>query len=419
MSDIQKLREQRANIWEQMKALQNLAEAADRDFTGEEKASYEKMEADLDALGNRVERADRNEKLEASLSRVDRTGIIAPEGDEASEDDEHYTDAFNAFVRRGMNRISADQRMLMESRFSLDKDIQNAAAVGTGAAGGYTIPPAFRAIMVETMKAYGVMLSEAELITTDTGANLPWPTNDDTGNIGAWIGENTQAPEQDLNFNTNSLDAFMATSKIVRVSVQFLNDSPNADAFVARKLGERIGRLLSRDFTVGTGAAQPDGIMTSAGVAVTGAGSLATTGGITYDNLVDLQEALDPAYGDHPNCKWMMHQSVRKAVRKLKDAQGRPIWEPSVQVGSPDTLLGRAVRVNNDMAAMAQNSLSLGYGNIAGAYVARSVNGSASLLRLTERYADYLQVGFLAFERWDGTLQDPNAFKAFKSTATA
>lgn len=49
----------------------------------------------------------------------------------------------------------------------------------------------------------------------------------------------------------------------------------------------------------------------------------------------------------------------------------------------------------------------------------RQVAGSASLLRLTERYADYLQVGFLAFERWDGTLQDAGAFKVMQTTPTA
>ena len=273
--------------------------------------------------------------------------------------------------------------------------------------------------MVETMKAHGVMLTESEVINTDTGASLPWPTNDDTGNVGAILSENTQVTEQDVAFGTASLDAYMFTSKLVRASIQFLNDSPNSERWLARKLGERIGRILSQMATVGTGTAQPDGIMVSAGIGVTGAGSLATTSGISYDNLVDLQESLDPAYGSDPNCKWMMHQSMRKAVRKIKDTTGRPIWEPSLQAGAPDVLLGRAALVNNDMATVAQNSLSLGYGNIRAAYVLRNVTGSASLLRLTERYADFLQVGFLAFERWDGTLQDSNAFKTFKTTPTA
>lgn len=70
------------------------------------------------------------------------------------------------------------------------------------------------------------------------------------------------------------------------------------------------------------------------------------------------------------------------------------------------------------MATMAQSSKSLGFGNIRQAYVIRIVKG-LTVLRLVERYADYLQVGFLGFERADGTLQDSNAFKVHQTTATA
>lgn len=413
-----KLREQRAQIWEQMKALTDLAEGEDRDFTAEERTSYGRMESDMDSLGDRIDRSERMDALDAKLDRLpDRPE--ASDRPEGTHEDDGYAAAFSDFLRRGMNSISGEHRELMERRASHDAGIQNAAGIGTGSAGGFTVPPAFRAVMIEAMKAYGVMLTEAETITTETGANLPWPTADDTANVGAILAENTPVTEQDFTFGSASLDAYMYTSKLVRVSLQFLRDSSVAEQWLARKLGERIGRILSQHFTTGGGTTLPDGIVTSATVGVTGSGSLASTGGYSYDNLVDLQESLDPAYGGHPDCKWMGHQGVRKALRKLKDSTGRPIWEPSVQAGASDTLLGRPFVVNNDMAAVAQNSKSLGYGSIKQAYVTRQVAGSASLLRLTERYADYLQVGFLAFERWDGTLQDAGAFKVMQTTPTA
>jgi HK97 family phage major capsid protein len=114
----------------------------------------------------------------------------------------------------------------------------------------------------------------------------------------------------------------------------------------------------------------------------------------------------------------MGHQSVRKAVRKLKDSQNRPLWEPSLQSGQPDSLLGYPFRINNDMATLAASSKSLLFGNIRQAYVARIVK-ELTTLRLTERYADFLQVGFLGFERADGTMQDANAVRVFATTATA
>ncbi len=408
-----KLREDRANIYEQMKALLDKAEAEGRDLSGEETASYDRMETELDSLGNRIER---EEKLAARAPEFDRSASPATVQPVVTDEPrDEYAAAFAAYIRN--EPLSYEQQKALQAGF--DTSIRNAAGVGTGAAGGYTVPPEFRDKFVETQKWYGPMLQEAEVISTDTGANLQWPTNDDTANVGAILAENVQVTEQDFTIGTASIDAYMYTSKLVRASLQFLQDNAiNADSWLAERLGVRVGRILNQHFTTGTGTAQPDGIVTSASVGVTGTGSLASTGGVGYDNLVDLIESLDPAYGGNAGLKFMGHQSVRKALRKLKDSQNRPLWEPSLQVGTPDSILGYPFVLNNDMATVAQNSKSLLFGNIRQAYVIRVVKG-LTVLRLTERYADYLQVGFLGFERADGTMQDANAVRVFQTTATA
>lgn len=420
MPNTQQLREQRANVWENMKEVMDLADREGRDLSAEESAKYDKAELDLDRIDAEIERREKFEARSERYATPDEApgaaAAMAPAGDEPTGDQE-YAKAFGNFLRRGISALSPEDQALMQSRFTQDSAIQNAAGVGSGSAGGYAVAPEFRDKFVETLKWYGPMLAEAEVIMTDTGANYQWPTNDDTANVGAILAENTQVTEQDVTLGTASLDAYMYTSKLVRVSYQLLQDSAfDFESWLARKLGERVGRILNQHFTTGTGTAQPDGITVPA-AAVTGSGSLATTGGFSYDNLVDLTEALDPAYGNG-NQKFMMHQTVRKAVRKLKDTQNRPIWEPSVQAGSPSTLLGYEYVLNNDMATVAQNSKSLGFGDIRQAYLVRLVTDLATL-RLTERYADFLQVGFLGFQRADGTLQDGNAFKIFQTTPTA
>ena len=413
MPNTLKLREQRANIWEQMKALVDSAEAENRDLTAEERQSYDRMESELDSLADRIERGEAISSRSASFSRDHDAAHT--ETDPATDPRDEYSAAFSAYLRN--EPLSYEQQKALQGGF--DASIRNAAGVSTGAAGGYTVPPEFRDKFIETQKWYGPMLREAEVIYTDSGANFQWPTNDDTANVGAILGENTQVAEQDFTFGTASIDAYMYTSKLVRASLQFLQDNAiNADAWVPERLGVRCGRILNQHFTTGTGTAQPDGIVTGATVGATSTGSFATTGGITYDSLVDLVESLDPAYGGGPGLKFMAHQTARKAIRKLKDGQSRPLWEPSLQVGQPDSLLGYPFVLNNDMATMAQSSKSLGFGNIRQAYVIRIVKG-LTVLRLVERYADYLQVGFLGFERADGTLQDSNAFKVHQTTATA
>jgi HK97 family phage major capsid protein len=406
--------------------MQGIMARTDNDPQGDDLVTYNAAEADFDSLGERIERQERFDAAAVANSQVDRSGVVSPDNsaDDEGDREEEYARVFSSFIRNGRDELAPDDRRLLASGMRNDQDIRNAAGTG-GSAGGYAVPALFRDTFVETMKWYGPMLEEAETIFTNSGANLPWPTNDDTANVGAILAENTQVTEQDVTLGTASLDSYMYTSKLVRVSLQLLQDRPDFDTWLARKLGERIGRILNQHFTTGTGTAQPDGIVTSATVGVTGSGSLATTGGFTYAQAIDLVESLDPAYGnasggtgDAPGLKFMMHQSARKALRKLVDGQSRPLWEVSTQVGVPDSFLGYPIRINNDMATLAVNSKSVLFGNIRAAYVARIVK-ELTTLRLTERYADFLQVGFLAFERADGTMQDANAVRVLQTTPTA
>ena len=415
MPSIQALREQRASIWSKMTEIMDKAAAEGRDLTGEESTSYDRMEGELDSVEAQIARAERHEERSTSYDAVDRTGVVPAPRSADPRDTESYTNAFRAFLR---NELEPEQRQILRAGYVDGKDFRAAAGVGTATGGGYAVPPGFRDVFVETLKWYGPMLALAERLDTDTGANLQWPTNDDTANVGAILAENTQVTEQDVTLGTASLDAYMYTSKLVRASIQLLNDRPDFDAWLARKLGERVGRILNQHFTTGTGTAQPDGIVTSATVGATGTGSFAATGGVAYTNLIDIVESLDPAYGQGNGLTWMMHQSARRAIRRLTDTQGRPLWEPSVQSGTADSLLGYPVVINNDMPTLAASSKSVLFGNVREAYVVRIVNDLA-VARAAERYIDFLQVGFLAFERADGTMQNANAVRVFATTATA
>jgi HK97 family phage major capsid protein len=227
--------------------------------------------------------------------------------------------------------------------------------------------------------------------------------------------------EQDVTLGQAAIDAYMYTSKLVRVSFQLMQDLPTFDSWLIDRLAERVGRILNAHFTTGTGSSQPNGIVTGGTVGVTGTGSFATSAcsaPATGDVLIDLVESLDPAYGGSSNLKFMGHQPCARALRKLKDTQNRYLWEISLQNGVPDSLLGYQFLVNNDMATPAVNSKSLLFGDIRAAYLARIVK-ELTTLRLTERYADFLQVGFLAFERADGQVQNTNAYRVFQTSATA
>ena len=171
MPTTQQLREQRANLFEQMKAASDKASAENRLMTGEETDSYNRLDAEYDKIENEIDRREALAAREANQVRKDPTVLDLGGEGEIDKSDEAYERAFTNFLRKGMNGLSAEDHAIMAA--ARDEKILNAAGVGTGAAGGFTVAPEFRDKLVETQKWYGPMLQEAEVIYTDTGAQLP------------------------------------------------------------------------------------------------------------------------------------------------------------------------------------------------------------------------------------------------------
>lgn len=416
---IQEARDSRATAWAEMKNI--MAGAKDRLLTGEEQQRFDSFEKDIQdadaAITADAERRSKYSDMDSSLSV--RHQAVPTETSEsraiALTDESRYADAFGNWLRFGSSGIDAEQRQMLQHTAMGAKELR-AAGVGTASAGGYLVAAPFRARLIEAQLAFGSVQTEAEVITTDTGAQLPWPTVDDTTNVGAILAENTQVTEQDVLFGTATLDAYMYTSKLVRASLQILQDAGfDVEAWLSNALGVRIARILNQHFTTGTGTAQPQGI--SVGAAIGKTGVVGQTLTFTYGDLIDLIDAVDASYRNAGNIKWMMKGSTLAAARKLMDTQNRPLWEPSLQNGAPDTLLGYPVVINPDMPAMAANAKSILFGDFRQAYVVRQVTGIQQL-RLEERYADFLQVGFLAFQRAGGAVQNVNAVKAYRNSAT-
>lgn len=412
--NLKKLMEERANVWSQMLALRDKTE----DLTAEERESWDAMEARLSDLTGDIERSQRADALDA----IDYSQVIdtrSPVVNDAGDTEADYRVAFDLWARFGEGELTREQRGILRSgqvNFTAAEQSEvRAAGVAAGAAGGFTVPALFRDTLIERLKFYSAVRQEAEVITTETGASLPWMTNNDTGNVGAILAENTAATELDATFGTATLDAYMYTSLMTRVSLQLIQDSAlDIDSFLPRKLGERIGRIQNQHFTTGTGTAQPLGLVTGGAAVVAAVGN---TTSFSYDELVSAPARLDPAYLASPNLAWMGSQSALVAFRKLKDTTGRPLWEPSVQAGTPDSLLGYRFILNNDVAVPAASAKSLAFGDFKAGYVIRDVAGLQTL-RLSERFAEFLQVAFLAFQRSGGTAQDTAAYTVLQNSAT-
>lgn len=419
---IERAQDRRAAAWNRMTDLTDRAEREDRDLTDEERASWDAAEKDLKGATEDKERHERMASLE-SESRNVQPSPSAPmpmqqeQRDNPEEREKRLNVAFSQFIRRGLDKLPEEQRAAVAARWE-----ERAEGVATGSAGGYLVPQGFWNNLVIAMKAYGGLLNEVGTIETSTGNPLPWPGADDTANVGAILGENTQVTQQDIAFTTQTLNAYTYTSKLVLVSLQLMQDAAfDVDAFVTGRLAERIARIQAQHIVSGTGTGQPQGIVTgttNTKTLATGATTTLGSGTTGYDTLIDLIHAVDPAYRGLPGTKFIAHDSFLGAVRKVKDTQGRPLWQPDYLAGGDrDTVLGYPVVIDNSMATMAANSVSALFGNFQRGYIWRRVLG-LQMLRLTERYADFLQVGFLGFMRADGRVNDVKAIAALVQSAT-
>lgn len=402
MPTIRELREKRANVWAQAQEF-NTRHTAGEEMSAEDHAAWTRALNEIDELAGQVANLERTEQLDKRFASIDAATVtVDGVGDEARSDSE-YRKAFDKYLRTGVPSLDNEERQLLQANF-------RAQAVGTGSAGGYTVPQGFWAKVTETMKYFGgVLQAGSEVINTDSGQTLPWPTCDDTGNSGAILSENSQISAQDLTFGQKQLSAYTYTSKLILVSLQLLQDAGvDAESLVAKKIGERLGRIYNTHGTTGTGSSQPQGVITGATTGKTTAGATA----ITYGEIVDLVHSVDVAYRQGPGgAKFMFHDLILAYVQKMVDGQSRPLWQPSIAVNTPDTLLGYPIVVNNDMAStVATTNKTMAFGNFNAGYVWRQVAGG-QLMRLEERYADYLQVGFFGFGRADGLVQDSGAVK--------
>lgn len=381
----------------------------------EDEAKFDAMMADADSISANLARFERVQAAERELStrveqRAGREGLAVSD---VKVNDEQEAKIFNKWLRGGMMDLTQQEQRFMQERSA--PIIQAAQSVGTTTGGGFLVPQGFSDRLEIALKFYSGMLQNSETITTDSGNDIPWPTVNDTTQVGAILAENATITAQDITFASVTLKAYMYTSKLIAVSLQLMQDSfLNIDNLIADLAGQRLGRIWNTHLTTGTGTAQPNGVVTAA--ASGKVGLVGQTVSVIYDDLIDLVHSVDPSY--RMGSKFMTSDSSIKVIRKLKDSQGRPLWEPSVQAGQPDILLGYPVVINNDVAVMAANAKSILFGDFS-KYKVRRVRAT-QLMRLNERYADALQVGFFAFARMDGNLIDAgtNPIKFYANSAT-
>jgi HK97 family phage major capsid protein len=438
----QELYEQKGRLATQAEDILKRAGEENRyELSADENRQFEAMHADIDKINAHIARIDKQEAATVTDGRrsepapagtQESRGVVPSARGRATQQD--AADALRSWLLPARMRTDAQRAAAGRIGVGLDspeftfhlpsiplassrsedvdawrrRNDEQRAAMGTtsGAVGQYAVPDAAMQALEIALLSFGGMRNVATVLRTDSGAALPFPTSDDTSNKGAILTENSQVSEVDITFGQLVLDSYMYSSKSVLVSLQLLQDAAvNVPEMIGRMLGERIGRIQNDHFTTGSGTGQPKGAVTAATDSTVTAASATL---FTYDELVNVLHAVDPAY--RMNARWMFSDATLKNIKKIKvlqysgDTTGQPLWAPGLATGSPDTILGYPYSINQSMAAPGSGNKAVLFGDFS-KYMIRDVR-EITLVRLNERYADYHQVGFLAFARSDGDLLD-------------
>lgn len=280
-----------------------------------------------------------------------------------------YTDYKSAFFK-----MAAGVRLE-----HMSSDEQKAMQAGSDPDGGYMLPHSTVGRMVTKLFEQSIMrqVATVQSISTDKIEGLLDLNDADAG----WVSElgarsDTSTPQVGKwEIQAHEMYAMPKASQKV------LDDAAtDVEGWLAGKVADKFARVEGTAFWAGTGTGQPRGLAsyTTAATAdssrawgqfehvVTGAnGAFHTT---QFDPVHTLIGALKDQYLN--NAQFIMRRAVRTAARLLKESTtNRYLWEPGMQVGAPEKLMGYPVRVDEYMPALATSSLSLAFGDFREAYL--------------------------------------------------
>lgn len=375
---VNELRTKRATLWNTMEGFLDTHRTDKGVLSAEDDATYNNMEKELDALTTEIKRMERRDAIEAELNKPVGSPLT---GKPEKPEDEKVGRASNAY-REDFGRHLRGKTLL-----------HNVLSEGTDADGGYLVPEEFERQIVTTLDETNVIRSLAKVITTNSERKIPVAASHSTAQ---WTLENGAYTESNPTFGQKQIDAYKLTD-LIRVSQELLQDSAfDLESYIADEFARAFGIAEEQAFCVGTGTNQPTGIFTANGGTV-GVTAAATTA-ITADELISLVYALKSPY--RRNAKFLMNDSTVAAIRKLKDLNGAYMWQPSVQAGQPDRLLGYEIYTSPYVPTIAAGALAIAFGDFQNYWIAD--RAGRTVQRLNELYATNGQVGYVATERVDG-----------------
>lgn len=385
--NIVEMREKRTKLWATMEGFLETHRNDMGVLSEEDDAVYANMEKEFETLSNEIRRQERRDAHEAELSKPVNRPITekpaTPKADGVGRASDAYKEDFGLHLRG-------------------KTPVHNVLSTTPDEDGGFLVPLEFEREIVKALDEENVIRRLAKVITTHHERKIPVALGH---SVAQWTTENAAYTESNPTFGQKQIDAYKLTD-LCRVSVELLKDSTfDIEAYLRQEFARAFGIAEEEAFCIGNGTTQPTGIFTENGgtVGVTAASATA----ITVDEIISLVHALKAPY--RKNAKFLMNDATVALLRKLKDQNGQYLWQPSVQAGIPDRLLGYEIYTSPYVPVAAAGALTIAFGDFKNYWIGD--RAGRTVQRLNELYATNGQIGYVSTERVDGKVILPEAIQ--------
>jgi HK97 family phage major capsid protein len=324
-SFLKRQQELKANLTMQIRDVIDSAEAEGRGLDAAELEKIDRIEADIQSAQRSIEVAEKTEVRASEFAEAARG--FSPVEDVATGSAEIFRSLARGELR-GHEFSPAEKRALVS--------------------GADTVPVSFLDRVYDLAKLVGPYLETSEVFVRDSGNDFRIPVMSGYSTAAA-VTEGSAISESNPTYTSLLLDP-QKQAFIVQLSNELVQDAGfDIEENVARQAGVAIGTRANV-------------VIHAAVTAVAGSGVTAgTTNAFTTDNLIDLAYSVDGLARMLPGTGYMANTKTLGFIRKLKDGDGRYIYDPVV--GQPSTILGMPVYENPAVADIATGAKAVLFGH--------------------------------------------------------
>lgn len=391
---INEMLEKRARLWESTKKF--LEDHTDKDgkMPAADAEAYEKMEADIKEMTRTIDRLEKQAEMDKKFALPTSSPLTG----------KPQTAMPGTVEKKGTASDAYKKAMLTALRTNFHK-VEDVLQEGIDESGGYLVPDELDRRLVDVLEEENIMRKLGHPLTTSGQHKINLVASKPAA---LWIEEGGALTFGDAAFDQKFLDAHKLHVAI-KVTEELLYDNAfQLEKWIIEEFGKALANAEEDAFLNGDGNGKPNGLFKDAQTGVT-----INSVDITADDVIDLVYSLKRPY--RKNASFITNDGTLGVIRKLKDDNGNYLWQPSLQAGQPDTLLGYSIHTSQFAPVLAAGNVAMAFGDYN--YYNIGDRGRRAFQELKELFAGNGMVGFVMKERVDGLLILPEAVQLLKVSA--